>query len=65
MQVDAQLKLAHFLTNLPPDATVEDVRRIYWLAYRLKCKGITIYRYGSKKEQVLYVGPPVNQGDGY
>jgi len=43
--------------NLPPDATVEDVRRIYRLAYKLKCKGITIYRYGSRKEQVLYVGP--------
>ena len=43
--------------NLPPDATVEDVRKIYWLAYKLKCKGITIYRYGSKKEQVLYIGP--------
>jgi len=43
--------------NLPPDATVEDVRKIYWLAYKLKCKGIPIYRYGSKKEQVLYVGP--------
>ena len=43
--------------NLPPDATVEDVRKIYWLAHKLKCKGITIYRYGSKKEQVLYVGP--------
>ncbi len=43
--------------NLPPDATVDDVRRIYRLAYKLKCKGITVYRYGSKKEQVLYVGP--------
>jgi ribonucleoside-diphosphate reductase alpha chain len=43
--------------NLPPDATVEDVRKIYWLAYKLKCKGITIYRYGSRREQVLYVGP--------
>jgi ribonucleoside-diphosphate reductase alpha chain len=42
--------------NLPKDATLEDVRRIYLLAWRLKCKGITIYRYGSKPEQVLYLG---------
>lgn len=39
--------------NLPSDATVEDVRAIYLMAYDLKCKGITIYRYGTKKEQVL------------
>ena len=42
--------------NLPADATVEDVREIYLAAHRLKCKGITIYRYGSKAEQVLSVG---------
>jgi ribonucleoside-diphosphate reductase alpha chain len=39
--------------NLPPRATPEDVKKIYLSAYRLKCKGITIYRYGSKEEQVL------------
>ncbi len=39
--------------NLPRDATVEDVRRIYLMAHRLRCKGITIYRYGSKEDQVL------------
>jgi ribonucleoside-diphosphate reductase alpha chain len=42
--------------NLPRDATVEDVRTIYLLAWKMKCKGITIYRYGSKPEQVLYLG---------
>ncbi|MCU0914623.1 MAG: adenosylcobalamin-dependent ribonucleoside-diphosphate reductase [Planctomycetes bacterium] len=41
--------------NLPADATVEDVRAIYLEAHRLKCKGITIYRYGSKPDQVLSV----------
>lgn len=41
--------------NLPADASMEDVRRIYLLAYQLKCKGITIYRYGSKTRQVLYL----------
>jgi ribonucleoside-diphosphate reductase alpha chain len=42
--------------NLPREATVEDVRKIYLSAYKLKCKGITIYRYGSKGEQVLSFG---------
>ena len=42
--------------NLPADATVDDVRKIYLLAYKLRCKGITIYRYGSKKDQVLSFG---------
>jgi len=44
--------------NLPQDATVDDVKRVFELAYRLKCKGITVYRYGSKREQVLYVIGP-------
>lgn len=39
--------------NLPSDASVDDVRRIYLMAHQLRCKGITIYRYGSKEDQVL------------
>ncbi|MDD4858586.1 MAG: adenosylcobalamin-dependent ribonucleoside-diphosphate reductase [Dehalococcoidales bacterium] len=39
--------------NLPAEATPEDIARIYTMAHQLKCKGITIYRYGSKKQQVL------------
>ncbi len=44
--------------NLPAEATPEDVRKVFMLAYKLKCKGITVYRYGSKKEQVLTITPP-------
>jgi ribonucleoside-diphosphate reductase alpha chain len=42
--------------NLPEGAGRDEVRRAYLLAWKLKCKGITVYRYGSRPEQVLTVG---------
>jgi len=44
--------------NLPENATKNDVKNIFELAYKLKCKGITVYRYGCKPQQVLYIGKP-------
>lgn len=58
--VKVQARVQHFLdssvsktVNLPNNYTVEDVDKIYRMAYDLGCKSITVYRTGSRKEEVL------------
>ncbi len=49
--------------NFPADATREDIRKVYLLAFRLSCKGVTVYRDKSREEQVLNIGEVNRKGE--
>jgi ribonucleoside-diphosphate reductase alpha chain len=48
--------------NLPSEATLEDVKTIYMLAFKSGCKGVTIYRDKSRDEQVLNIPSDSTKG---
>ena len=49
--------------NLPAEATIDDVDKVYRLAYELGSKGITVYRDGCRENQVITTAHKISQSD--
>jgi ribonucleoside-diphosphate reductase alpha chain len=49
--------------NLHNDATREDIEKAYFIAWEKNCKGITVYRNGSKRTQVMYSGVEIDESN--
>lgn len=61
MQGVAQFWIDHSIsntTNLPETATVEDVEKVYFIAWKTGCKGVTVYREGTRTGVLLDSAAP-------